>query len=511
VCSSDLDRPAFKNVISHGIVLGNDGQKMSKSLRNYPDVNEVFDRDGSDAMRWFLMSSPVLRGGNLVVTEEGIREGARQVLLPLWSTYYFFTLYANVAGDEAEGYDATWRTDSTNVLDRYLLAKTGDVIRTVERHLDALDSTLAAATLRDFADVLTNWYVRRSRDRFWAGSATRDGRDAFDTLFTVLETVARVAAPFLPLITEHMWQGLTGGRSVHLTDWPNAADFPQAADLVFDMDQVREIVSTALALRKHTGRRVRLPLAGLVVVTERAQALNNFADILRDELNVKAVTNTAWTENSAAEFGITSRLSVNARAAGPRLGKDVQRIIQAAKSGDWSEADGVVVAGGTQLEPGEFELTLETAAAGDDADRALALIPSGGFVLLDITTTPALEAEGLQRDIIRAVQDTRKAAGFDVSDRIVLDVVCFHDADAQALGLATGADIAAETLATTFAIHSPATHDLLPTLRDQLASEWLGNVSSADAEHFARFEAGTFANMGDFVVAISRTERIQSV
>ncbi|MSW97650.1 MAG: isoleucine--tRNA ligase [Actinobacteria bacterium] len=501
-----FDRPAFKNVISHGIVLGKDGQKMSKSLRNYPDVNEVFERDGSDAMRWFLMSSSVLRGGNLVVTEEGIREGARQVLLPLWSTYYFFTLYAN-----ADGYDAVWRTDSANVLDRYLLAKTGDVIRTVQDHLDALDSTLAAATLRDFADVLTNWYVRRSRDRFWSGSATQDGRDAFDTLFTVLETITRVAAPFLPLITERMWQGLTGGRSVHLTNWPDASVFPNAAELVVEMDHVREIVSTALALRKQTGRRVRLPLAGLVVVTDRADALNNFADILRDELNVKTVTNTAWTENSAAEFGITSRLSVNARAAGPRLGKDVQRIIQAAKSGDWMEIDGVVVAGGTQLESGEYELTLETAATGDHDDRALALIPSGGFVLLDVTTTPELEAEGLQRDVIRAVQDTRKAAGFDVSDRIVLDVVCFDQDDADALVLDTGADIPGETLATEFSVHSPQTYDLLPGLADQLVSEWIGAVAAVDVEHFASFEANAFANRGAFVVALSRTERTQNV
>ena len=457
------------------------------------------------------MSSSVLRGGNLIVTEEGIREGARQMLLPLWSTYYFFTLYANVAGDDGDGYEATWRTDSTNLLDRYLLAKTGDVIRTVQEHLDALDSTLAAAALRDFADVLTNWYVRRSRDRFWSGSATTDGRDAFDTLFTVLETLTRVAAPLLPLVTERIWQGLTGGRSVHLTDWPDADAFPRADDLVADMDEIREIVSTALALRKQTGRRVRLPLAELVVVTERAHALDSYADILRDELNVKTVTNTAWTENSAAEFGITSRLSVNARAAGPRLGKDVQRIILAAKNGDWSENNGVVVAGGTTLEPGEFELTLETAAAGADPERALALIPSGGFVLLDVTTTPELEAEGLQRDLIRAVQDTRKAAGFDVSDRIVLDVVCFDEQDAAALGHPSGADIAAETLATTFAIHSPATFDLLPTMSGQLASEWLGNVASADVEHFARFDAGAFANSGDFVVAVSRTERIQSV
>jgi isoleucyl-tRNA synthetase len=176
-----FDRPAFRNVVSHGIVLGNDGQKMSKSLRNYPDVSEVFERDGSDAMRWFLMSSPVLRGGNLIVTEEGIREGVRQVLLPLWNTWYFFSLYAN-----ADGYEAVRRTDSTNVLDRYLLAKTRDLIVDVQAHLDSLDSTNASASLRDFADVLTNWYVRRSRDRFWTGGAA--AHDAVDTLCAMRET-----------------------------------------------------------------------------------------------------------------------------------------------------------------------------------------------------------------------------------------------------------------------------------------------------------------------------------
>src|SRR4051812_4542044 len=173
-----FDRPAFKNVVSHGIVLGNDGQKMSKSLRNYPDVSEVFDRDGSDAMRWFLLASPVLRGGNLVVTEEGIREGVRQVLLPLWSTYYFFTLYAG-----AEDYDAQRRTDSADPLDRYLLAATGDLVRGVTSDLDGFDTSGATNRLREFADVLTNWYVRRSRDRFWAvrtaGGLTDDSRAAF--------------------------------------------------------------------------------------------------------------------------------------------------------------------------------------------------------------------------------------------------------------------------------------------------------------------------------------------
>ena len=505
-----FDRPAFKNVVSHGIVLGNDGQKMSKSLRNYPDVSEVFDRDGSDAMRWFLMSSSVLRGGNLVVSEDGIRDGVRQMLLPLWNTYYFFTLYAN-----ADGYQATWRTDSTNVLDRYLLAKTRDLIVDVQGHFDALDATLAAASLREFADVLTNWYVRRSRDRFWAGAAVESGegpgREAFDTLFTVLETLTRVAAPVLPLVTENIWQGLTGGRSVHLTDWPDFEQFPDDASLVASMDAIREITSSTLSLRKKTGLRVRLPLAELTIVTEHAIALAPFSDILRDELNVKKVTLVLLAASSAAEYGITSKLAVNARAAGPRLGKDIQRIIQAAKAGDWSEAAGVVTAGGIELVEGEYDLTLETAETEGGPQRALALLPGDGFLLLDTVTTDELEAEGLARDLIRATQDTRKSAGFDVSDRIRLDVVCFADQDAIALLSVTAVDIAGDTLATEFTIHSPTSSPQLTGFTHDLASEWLANVTGVQPEHFVTFTAGQYANADTFIVAVSRQERIHTV
>jgi isoleucyl-tRNA synthetase len=408
VLSSALfDRPAFSNVISHGIVLGSDGQKMSKSLRNYPDVSEVFDRDGADAMRWFLMSSSVIRGGNLIVTEEGIREGVRQLLLPLWSTYYFFTLYANASGHTAE-----WRTDSTDVLDRYLLAKTGDVLHEVTTHLENLDSPLAALALRDFGDVLTNWYVRRSRDRFWAGDDTA----AFDTLYTVLETLTRAAAPLLPLVTEEIWRGLTGGRSVHLTDWPDASLFPRDPELVSAMDRVREIASAGLALRKAKNLRVRLPLAELTVVSDDADALVPFADILRDELNVKAVATVPLGEGALEDYGITRRLTVNARALGPRLGKDVQAVIRASKSGDWGLDGDVVTAGGFELQPGEYELQLDLA----DPSSAVAFLPAGGFVLLATEVTPELESEGTARDVIRAIQQARKDAGLDVSDRIVL-------------------------------------------------------------------------------------------
>ncbi|UAJ81255.1 isoleucine--tRNA ligase [Leifsonia sp. ZF2019] len=473
-----FDRQAFSNVISHGIVLGSDGQKMSKSLRNYPDVNEVFDRDGSDAMRWFLMSSPVLRGGNLVVTEEGIREGVRQVLLPLWSTWYFFSLYAN-----ATGYEAKRSVQSTDVLDRYLLAKTRDLVEAVTDDLEGLDSTLAAAKLRDFADVLTNWYVRRSRDRFWTGvGEDGSGAEAFDTLYTVLETLTRVAAPLLPLVTERIWKGLTGGRSVHLTDWPEAAEFPADDALVDAMDRIRAISSTTLSLRKQAGLRVRLPLASLTVVVENSAALQPFEAILRDELNVKAVELVELHDDSATAYGITRRLTVNARAAGPRLGKQVQQVIGAARAGDWSEQDGVVTVGGILLVEGEYELVLETAQTDGDATSALALLPGGGFVLLDTRTTPELEAEGLARDVIRAVQDTRKAAGLDVSDRIRLVLTFDHEGDVRALDLAADVDIATETLALELVV---------------------GSASSAFEKGFT---AGQFANAGAFTVGVTKME-----
>jgi isoleucyl-tRNA synthetase len=429
-----FDRPAFTNVLSHGIVLGNDGQKMSKSLRNYPDVSEVFDRDGADAMRWFLMSSSVIRGGNLIVTEEGIRAGVRELLLPLWSTYYFFTLYANT-----EGYTATRRTDSTHVLDRYLLAKTGEVLEQVTQHLDDLDSPFAANALRDFADVLTNWYVRRSRDRFWGG----DDRDAFDTLYTVLETVCRMAAPLLPLVTEEIWRGLTGGRSVHLEDWPDVAEFPSDPHLVAAMDRVRDIASAGLALRKARSLRVRLPLAQLTVVTPDPAAIQEYADILADELNVKRVLPEPLQDDSLGDHGITRRLSVNARALGPRIGKDVQRVIQEAKNGLWSLAGDEVVVNGTPLVEGEYELVMEAA----DAESAIAFLPDGGFIVLDTTMTPELEAEGVARDVVRAVQQARKDAGFEVSDRIALTMAA--DAATVAAIEAHRDLIASETLATT--------------------------------------------------------------
>jgi isoleucyl-tRNA synthetase len=477
-----FDRPAFSNVLSHGIVLGSDGQKMSKSLRNYPDVSEVFDRDGSDAMRWFLMSSSVIRGGNLVVTEEGIREAVRQFLLPLWSTYYFFTLYAN-----AGGYDARWRTDSRNVLDQYLLAKTGQLIADVTADLEAMDSPLAAAKLRDFAEVLTNWYVRRSRDRFWSG----DDADAFDTLYTVLETVTRVAAPLMPLIGEEIWQGLTGGRSVHLEDWPLAELFPANESLVSAMDLVRDVASAGLGLRKSKGLRVRLPLAKLTVVTSDPRALADFGEILGEELNVKDVDLVETDEGSLEAYGITRRLTVNSRAAGPRIGKQVQTVIQAAKAGDWTQDGEHVVVGGVELIEGEFDLELHAASE----STAIAFLSGGGFVLLDTETTPELEAEGLSRDVIRVIQDTRKAAGLQVSDRIRLELRVSAESDRSALE-SFSETIAGETLSLNLAI----------TIAADPATDAALNATAGSQR--AVLTAGQYANAGVLVIDVWKSELI---
>ncbi|MDX8048103.1 isoleucine--tRNA ligase [Lentzea sp. BCCO 10_0798] len=396
-----FDRPAFRDCVAHGIVLGDDGQKMSKSLKNYPDVNEVFDRDGSDAMRWFLMASPILRGGDLVVTERGIRDAVRQAVLPLWNSWYFLALYSNASGKEG-----TWRVDSKNVLDRYALAKTHDLVRDVQAAMDVYDISGACQLVREYLEVLTNWYVRRSRQRFWDGE-----QDAIDTLHTVLEVVTRVTAPLLPYTSEVVWRGLTGGRSVHLTDFPSVSDLPADDSLVAAMDEVRDVCSTALSLRKANKLRVRLPLARLTVASPVAGSLEDFAGIVRDEVNVKEVS-LSTDVDAYGQF----QLVVNARAAGPRLGPNVQKVIKAVKAGDWSEVDGRIVAAGVELFEGEYEQRL---VATDPA--ATAALPGGaGVVVLDTVVSPELEAEGVARDLVRVVQQARKDAQLDVSDRITL-------------------------------------------------------------------------------------------
>ncbi|WP_058235499.1 isoleucine--tRNA ligase [Devriesea agamarum] len=418
-----FDSNAFSRVVCHGIVLGDDGFKASKSRRNYPDVEESFKTYGADAVRWYLMSTTILRGGNLVVTEQGIRDAVRQLLIPLWNVYYFLGLYANAAGAKDDdgkpaGYRAQTRYVAEDLMDRYVLAKTGDLVRSVRQSMDDCDIPGATETIRSYLDTMTNWYVRRSRERFWQGR-----EEALDVLYTCLETLLRVTAPLAPMVTEKTWQNLTGGRSVHLTDFPDPDLFPCDPELVTRMDRVRDVCSVANGLRKTNGLRARLPLSELIVVAAGAEELSPLAALVADELNVKAVRFIDVASEEADALGVEQRLVVNARTAGPRLGKQVQQAIKGSKTGDWSQADdGTVTSGGIQLVSGEYTLDL-VAGSGEGADgRAIGVLRGGDFVALDLRITPDLEAEGCARDVIRTVQAARRDAGFDVSDRIRLTV-----------------------------------------------------------------------------------------
>jgi len=309
-------------------------------------------------------------------------------------------LYAGAAHG-GDGYVATPVRDDAvaglPVMDRYVLAKTAELVETMTEQMDAYDVPGASESLRQYLDLLTNWYVRTQRDRFWD-----EDQAAFDVLFTVLETVCRLAAPLLPLITEEVWRGLTGSRSVHLADYPVAPESWADESLGGVMDQVREAVSVAHGLRKARQIRVRQPLAELRVAVEDAAALEPYVGLIAEELNVKAVELLPLSGEAAASYGVQSHLTVNARAAGPRLGKEVQTVITGAKSGDWSQgADGLVVSGGIALEEGEYDLsTVIGGAAADDPDVAAAVLADGGFVVLSTALTPELESEGYALSLI---------------------------------------------------------------------------------------------------------------
>jgi len=443
-----FDRPAFRNCISHGTILGDDGQKMSKSLRNFPDPMEVFDRDGADAMRWYLLSSPILRGGDFAVTATGLRDTARQVLLPLWNAWYFLTLYANAAG-----VDGTVRGGdecSPNVLDRYIVAKCNELVTAMTKQFDAYDLFGACMSVRSFIDTLTNWYIRRSRQRFWDGD-----RDAIDTLHTVLHTLCKLAAPLLPLLTEEIYRGLHGAAdadatSVHLADWPDPSELPADSDLVTTMDEVRDVCSATLSLRKANSRRVRQPLAQLTVAAPDVDRLAPFAELIADEVNVRNVELVTDVSSVANEV-----LQVVPATLGPRLGPETQHVIKAVRAGDWHRDGDTVVAGGHRLEPGEFVVTMQAADGGSEHERSAGLGGGAGVVVLDVEVTPELELEGRARDLIRLVQQERRDRDLAVSDRIALSIVA--DTDWAAAARAHEQLIAGETLATTITVDDSGT------------------------------------------------------
>ncbi|MCB1500754.1 MAG: isoleucine--tRNA ligase [Bauldia sp.] len=433
-----FDRAPFRSCICHGVVLDENKQKLSKRLKNYPDPVDVFNTYGADALRWYMISSPLLVGGDLAMPKDGraIGDAVRSVLLPIWNAYSFFTLYANI-----DGVKGKLVTTAEAELDRYILGKTAELVRGVEKAMDDLDVAKACDALPPFIEALNNWYIRRSRDRFWRQEKDADKRAAYDTLFTALVTMTRVMAPFLPYLTETIHRALCGGESVHLQDWPDADAFTVDQALVERMDLARAVCSATASIRTAKNLRNRLPLRALTVAHAKHAMLAPLCDVIADEANVKEVV---FADDPAA-FG-SEVLTVNPRVLGKRLGGAMKDVLAASKAGDWKRVGGdAVEVAGEVIRADEYELRFKAAEGLD----AVSFDGSAGVVVLDTVVDAELEREGLARDFIRLVQVARKDAGFNVADRIRIEVrvgPASHDAIAAHLDT-----VKHETLAVDFA------------------------------------------------------------
>lgn len=427
-----FDKPPFKNCICHGVVLDEEtGLKYSKRLKNYKDPKEVMDSFGADALRWMMLASPVMRGADIGVDPEGkfIRDVVRLNIKPLWSAYNFFTLYAN-----ADGVEAKEITISQNLLDRYILAKAKATVQAVQKSMDAYETPGATDAITGFFDLLNNWYIRRSRARFWAEEMSSDKQAAYDTLFTVITLLCRAAAPLLPFVTETIYRGLTHVTpshdgvqlipqkwdavmrrhdSVHLTPFPDVSAIADEYALIADMDRVRDACTAMGSIRSAENIRNRQPLAFATLYGAGADRLRGYADLMEDELNVKEIR-FADSLEGVAEFSLT----IDFKVAGKRLGGKMKAVGAAAKSGDWKNENGKIFVGGEPMEEGEYNLQLKPLIA----KGAQRLSSNDAMVVLDLTITPELEAEGRARDLVRMIQQARKDAGLNVADRIALAI-----------------------------------------------------------------------------------------
>ena len=393
-----FDKPAFMAVSANGMVVDENKKKFSKSLRNFVDPSEQIEQYGADAVRLYILGSNFMKAEPVPVDKEGkvFVESTKTIQTPLWNAYHFFTLYANAGNITAREIQS-----AENPLDKYILAELNVLIGVVDKALTEYKPDVAIKEFTRFLDILNNWYIRRGRARFWD-----EEQAAFDTLYTVLTTLCRTLAPFAPFVSEYVWRNLTGGESVHLTTFP----VPGAIDeqIVNDMRRVQSIVSTGKQLREQYKLRNRLPLNSLTVA---GVSMPEYADIIKDELNVKSVRfeeNFAGVADSFV-YLITPKI-------GARLGGALKEIIPAVKRGEYNVTGNKMTVGQYELNADEFETRLTVR---DDVAGA-ALPDNTAVVVLDTDVTADLVAEGLANDALRFIQDTRKVAGLDVSDRIVL-------------------------------------------------------------------------------------------
>lgn len=394
-----FDSPAFKTVSVNGMVVDDNKKKLSKSLGNFTDPSEQIEKCGADAVRLFILGSNFLKAEPVSVDMAGkvFTEATKNILTPLWNAYHFFTLYAN-AGNITAHENAT----PDGALDKYIIAELNALISVVGAALDEYKPDVAVKEFVRFLDVLNNWYIRRSRERFWD-----EDQGAFDTLYTVLTTLCRAMAPFTPFISDYIYRNLTGAESVHLQSFPDATDYDKK--IVDNMRRVQMVVSVGKQLREQYKLRNRLPLNKLTVA---GADLSEYGDIIRDELNVKQIefTDNVNTVADAFVYLITPKI-------GARLGGALKQIIPAVKQGNYEIRDDKLYVDAYELNSDEFENRLTVR----DGVTGAALPDNTAVVVLDTEINSELVAEGLANDALRFIQDSRKVAGLDVSDRINLE------------------------------------------------------------------------------------------
>jgi isoleucyl-tRNA synthetase len=438
-----FDRAPYRNVVCLGLILDEQGEKMSKSKGNIVVPWEVIEAHGADAFRWYFFTSKYPWDGYLF-SVDAVGDSLRSFLLQLWNTYSFYVLYANAA----QGYE---RSQPETALDRWIQSRLAHTIATVGERLDDYDATTAGRTIAAFVDDLSNWYVRLNRRRFWEGDPA-----AFATLHDCLVTVAKTLAPFCPFVADEIYDNLDASEpSVHLCDFP--ADRPRDLELEAAMEVVREAVELGRSARSHAKVKLRQPLRAAVIVASGAEreALEAHGAIVREELNVKELRFVSESANLGSY-----EIKPNYRALGPRFGRHMPQLaaaVAALDAGDVAAAlrDGRTV--GVNVDGTEHEL-------GPD-DLQLVMQPLEGYqveragshaVALELELDEALRREGLAREVVHAIQAARKDAGLDVSDRIELAV----DGDDELLAASREHEqaIAGEVLATRFTIGAADAH-----------------------------------------------------
>ena len=425
LASALFDAPAFNNCIVNGIVLAEDGRKMSKSLRNYTDPVEAINKFSADAIRLFLMHSAVVRGDEIRYSDEGVREVIKSIILPLWNSYSFFVQYANIDGVTCTGHEFDKKLPD-NPLDRWILSVSQQMIKDVTEALDDYDLSAAVDPMLRFIDRINNWYIRRNRRRFWKSGNDADKLEAYGALYSALKTLMLVTAPLIPFLAEAVWQNLRTDEdkeSVHLMDYPVYNERFRDEKLEFKMAAVQKAVSMGRSLRNQFNLKNRQPLASIALVTRDAaekSVLESMIETIREELNVKKVL-FHEKEAELVEYGAKANFRVLGKQLGAKMKNAAARIAKLAESQIADILDGKKVA--IDVDGETVRLDAENVIVERTEKEDLKVLNDGTLTVgLDTKITDSLKKEGYARDLVRGIQNLRKSSGFDITDRIKLSV-----------------------------------------------------------------------------------------